>query len=192
MDTCVDLFVVADFFILDTLCDHAWHVLVQHVLDRATDIQSSFRKQAREKEPQYQKLGTAENHQFLARFFDVAKRVYGIGIANFPPLRGALRVFVSSTKFIVLQEKIFGNRLFTDPELAGFAVDIFRWHVMLRSPIDQVQIPTLCKLCKVDLEGTTCVIGPNRGMGWEGHCRKCTRLGESYDGLKALGAVYPK
>lgn len=190
MSTCVDLFVVADFFALDTLCKRATHLLVECLVANAKTIQSFFFKATRKSNPEIQMLGIfTARKRFIDYFFDTADRVYKIGSTSFKPLKNALLLYPKLTRCVILREDIFGDRLFTDPGLAGFAVDILKSVVAPSEASERVCIPECCSECGQSVALITSfqqIAETGTRVGLHGKCRECNPIGDP-DVLISMG-----
>jgi hypothetical protein len=153
LDTCVDLFTIADFFTLGMLCRRAADVMTECLIRQATSIQSHIRRNAVKREdPDWKGLSTKENKEFLARFFDTAKRVYSMGPSSFGMLKNALLLFPKMTRCLILHKELFGDALFVDEGLAPFAVDILRVMFSSRPSTDELELAVKCSNCFRELD----------------------------------------
>ncbi|KAJ8130910.1 hypothetical protein O1611_g2717 [Lasiodiplodia mahajangana] len=157
MNTCVDLFTVADYFTLDSLCDDACQVLADFIVDRAVRVYSELYPFVgygyQGKEEMAELLEKHVTKEFLERFFSVVKKVYSIGSSSFTPLKHALLLYPSLTFCTTLREDVFGDTIFKDPELAEFGVDILKAVFgtgSVRKLLDKVQE---CALCRAETRG---------------------------------------
>ncbi|KAI1110480.1 hypothetical protein F5Y14DRAFT_455014 [Nemania sp. NC0429] len=191
MDTCVDLFAVADFFTLDVLCKHATNVLIEHLVGYATRVQSAVGVVALPNHPS--KLqGIAQSHQeFHRRFFAVVERTYSFGSTTFKRLKDALLLYPKLTRCIIFREEILGNIKLGDMNVAEFTADVLGSVVALDMGSERIPIPKKCSRCK---KNGRCMTDFKVTRKWEryvtfdGVCKACHPLGDP-DVLKSLGAV---
>ncbi|KAI0114074.1 hypothetical protein GGR51DRAFT_578312 [Nemania sp. FL0031] len=130
MNACIDLFTIADYFTLDELCNRACQILADHLVGRAAKVYGELYPhisyEYQNKEEVAEILRENVDQEFLERFFSAVKRVYSIGSGSFLLLKSALLLYPSLTLCTTLREDVFGDTIFKDPELAGFAVDILK------------------------------------------------------------------
>lgn len=192
METCVDLFEVADFLILNKLRECACRVLQEHLTSRAKRIQLLIRSETRIENPRYRSVGTPENRQFLARFFDIVGRVYRLRSTASILLRDVLLEFPHLTCSIILRSRIFGSRLFTDRALSEFAQDILEEMVAESESDHEVYIPRICGTCNQAMEfAAEFDVFMSREVAMQGFCAHCTGIGDLSDGLRSLGLADP-
>ncbi|KAI1125925.1 BTB/POZ protein [Nemania abortiva] len=158
MDTCVDLFMIADYFALDALCERASDVLARFLICQALDI-DSLRMVGQHGWPGnienlYKKMADTVDRKFVTRFFDVVKRVYNIGSGPFSLLKNALLLYPCLTQCVILHEEPFGDTVFKDPELTDFGLDLLKAMFFTSRTRDLRGLLGYCKGCHFILDHT--------------------------------------
>ncbi|KAI0531950.1 hypothetical protein GGR58DRAFT_507943 [Xylaria digitata] len=174
--TCVELFEIADFFTIDTLCTHAVDVLLEHIIQQATHVQGIIRGQ--------NSTGIINNSKwvdddFCDRFLDMARMVYTrYESPSFQPLKNALVMFPELTRYHVLRATRFKQKFFSDPDLAEFARDILG--SMFSKEISRADrdLPLRCRKCPQTgfIHNFSLQMG-YAGTSVVGKCRGCVPIG---------------
>ncbi len=105
-------------FTLDTVCAHAAAILTEKINRHATKLGNFYSKVNPAKG-----LQGFDDKLFLSRFFEAVRVVYSNGSSSSRPMKKALLLYAKHTGNVTLREEFLGEKLFTDPELAEFAMD---------------------------------------------------------------------
>ncbi|KAI0099618.1 hypothetical protein GGR51DRAFT_391991 [Nemania sp. FL0031] len=170
MGTCIDLFVLANFFDLDGLRKRAVEVITEYLISEAKEIQGIVNGLA-----ELEVIQTAFG-EFSEIYLETVRTVYSR--PELQPLKSVLMRYVKLTRYVALREQLLGQRLRTDLSLADFQADIlnetlFRPFVQRKESMDFE-----CAGCECVLEYATCFGDTIIGESQSAWCRKCKPLGE--------------
>lgn len=177
LQVCGDLFIIADFFMLDTLMTKVVRMLHVGLLDYAKQVQQAYKGKYYDEDLDYLP------DDFLDQYFVVAANAYNRGSPSLARLRVILIKFIQLSGFIPVHCHRFSERVFNIPE---FARDVFA--VMMNfscksAPV--LAIPRFCTEChsdadfypKIWLEGNTY---PFQRSKVGGTCSECCKTDKGY------------
>ncbi|KAI0424305.1 hypothetical protein F5Y09DRAFT_324728 [Xylaria sp. FL1042] len=118
LQTTLDLFTIANFFNLDELCTCAIDILKMKLCNSTDNLRVDSNYPTRRNE--------VKEKAFFTSFTDIVRAAYSNGSDSFKRLKEALILYASVSGNVPFQEQFMGNSFFTDPSLAGFALDVFR------------------------------------------------------------------
>ncbi|KAJ3578727.1 hypothetical protein NPX13_g1838 [Xylaria arbuscula] len=113
----VDLYTAADFFMLDRLCTHAIKILYDILYEHSKGLHAFISEKGK------RKLGEYDDKAFLTGYINMVKTVYSFGSTSFLPVKDVLLSYPKLTNYVVLQDELLSQQLFTDPGLLEFARD---------------------------------------------------------------------
>ncbi|KAI0530444.1 hypothetical protein GGR58DRAFT_508407 [Xylaria digitata] len=177
MNTCLELFTLANFFSLDGLRQRVVEVLTEVFIDQASNIQKGVR--SRDPDEYY------DFKEFSPRFLATVRTVYGAANpADMKPLKDTFLLFLRLTNYIALRHELLGKTLRTDPTLADFLTDILKATLFKPLTLCNEWLQDNCSSCNCDIE-TAVVFTPQ-----ESWCRNCSPLGEE-NVMKLLSDDWP-
>ncbi|KAI1283358.1 BTB/POZ protein [Xylaria sp. FL0933] len=138
MQTMVELFTIAEFFLLDELCTCAREILKMKLLNSTHKTRRSPYNYSIEV---YHEM---KDETFITRFADTVRAAYNNGSGSFRRLKEALIIYANISGNIVFQEESMGNSFFSDPGLSQFALDVFKYLVNKKPRSSQ----DLCEQCR--------------------------------------------
>ncbi|TGJ78702.1 hypothetical protein E0Z10_g10060 [Xylaria hypoxylon] len=143
MESCVDLFKIADFFTVDALCTHAVDVFLEHIVKHAKRTQSIIKLWG-----QNPTVDECLDLRFIDRFFQVTSIVYSSGLPSFNRLKRPLLMYPSLTRYVVMRTIPFKQRLLGDRELSEFAQDNLAFMFNTDMTKRDAYIPPKCFTCR--------------------------------------------
>ncbi|KAF2963126.1 hypothetical protein GQX73_g10442 [Xylaria multiplex] len=179
MNTCLELFALANFFSLGGLRKRTIDVLTEVFIAEASVIQEGILSGRTQED--YLSL-------FHLRFLDIVRTVYGAGeSANMGPLKDTLLLFLKLTNYVVLRDELLGETLRTDPTLAEFLTDILKATLFRPLDPDNENMQATCSQCEKTMEVAVKFADVICGAQQRAWCRECRPLGE-LNVMKLLGA----
>ncbi|KAI0411704.1 hypothetical protein F5X98DRAFT_383417 [Xylaria grammica] len=169
MQTCVELFEIADFFTLSTLCTHARDVLLEHMVKNAKYTQSIIKKSSANST-----IDECVDEGFADRFFQAVKMAYSFPMKSFDELRDAFLVYLELTRYAAVRTTAFRQRLLEDPELTDFALRVLGNAFRADIKPTGVTIPR-CEKCPRSTQAIVSVVEKDGRL--KGYCRGCQPLG---------------
>ncbi|KAJ8126755.1 hypothetical protein O1611_g6881 [Lasiodiplodia mahajangana] len=173
MGTCIDLFTLANLFGLYGLRKRAEQVLDEYLLFEAERIQSmlKFAAELEDFRPEFE--------EFVIGYLETARIVYSTDRQlELQSLKPILMNYVKNTGWVVLREELLGERIFTDPTLAGFRDDILKKTLFGPFRDKRESMKRECAQCECRL-GDAAIFGDDiTKNGWKAWCRKCKPVGE--------------
>ncbi|KAI0818276.1 hypothetical protein GGR55DRAFT_694502 [Xylaria sp. FL0064] len=155
MQTMVELFTIAEFFLLDELCTCAREILKMKLYNSTSNKCYNYGLET------YHEM---KDETFITRFADTVRAAYSNGSGSFRRLKEALSIYANVSGNVLFQEESMGNSFFSDPGLSKFALDVFK-NLVNNKPGSSQGACELCRHQRYDLHQM-----PKR---MEGLCKHC-------------------
>ncbi|RWA04142.1 hypothetical protein EKO27_g10959 [Xylaria grammica] len=169
MQSCIELFEIADFFTLSTLCTHARDALLEHMVKNAKHTQSLIKKFDANS-----KIDACVDKGFVDRFFQALKMVESFPLRSFDQLRDTFLMYPELTQYAVVRSTPFRKRLLEDPDFTNFALRVLG--NAFRADVEPTGVAYLrCETCA---KSTEIIVSVTQTPGrLKGYCRGCHPIG---------------
>ncbi|KAI1113316.1 hypothetical protein F5Y14DRAFT_452215 [Nemania sp. NC0429] len=185
--TCVDIFTLGTFFSLEGLRQRAVHILTEYFIAYAGAVQTAVQDG--------QKVVKEELERFAPGFFDSICTVYSrADTDDLQPLKATFLLFIKLTRYVALRDDVLGERIRSDPRLAGFLTDILKATFFRPFGVHPdgsfpgyEEMQGSCSECEEIMPFATKFEDPIWDCKPKALCRRCSPLGDERV-LQSLGA----